>query len=117
MNQNNLIPFKKGFDERRQNGRKTGSKNISTIVNEILSQNITDIKDPELKALVCRQRQKVVKEAIINAIVKKALTGELKAAQWLSEMLPEEKEIENSYFSQPIEIRIVNPEQKETTIL
>ena len=26
MNQNNLIPFKKGFDERRQNGRKAGDE-------------------------------------------------------------------------------------------
>lgn len=55
MNQNNLIPFKKGFDERRQNGRKAGSKNISTIIE-----------------------------------------GELKAAQWLVEMLPEEKEVKKA---------------------
>lgn len=32
MNSANLKPFKKGFDSRRQNGRKSGSKNTSTLV-------------------------------------------------------------------------------------
>ena len=117
MNQNNLIPFKKGFDERRQNGRKAGSKNISTIIEGVLNQDISEVKNPEIKALINRQRSKVVKEAIINAMVKKALEGELKAAQWLVDMLPEEKEVENSYFSQPIEIHISDPKQKEKVIL
>lgn len=71
MNQNNLVPFKKGFDERRQIGRKVGSKNISTIVDDILNQDITEIKSPEIKALINCQKSKTVKEAIINAIVKK----------------------------------------------
>lgn len=37
--------------------------------------------------------------------------------KWLVEMLPEEKEAENNYFSQPIEIHIVNPGQKDKDIL
>ena len=117
MNQNNLVPFRKGFDERRQNGRKTGSKNISTIIDSILSQDITEVKSPEIKALINRQKTRVVKEAIVSVMVKKALEGELKAAQWLVEMLPEEKEVDNSYFNQPIEIHIIDPKQKEKVIL
>lgn len=50
-------------------------------------------------------------------MVKKALEGELKAAQWLVDMLPEEKEAENSQFSHPIEIHIVNPDQKDKIML
>lgn len=117
MNQNNLVPFKKGFDERRQVGRKTGSKNISTIIDDVLNQGITEVKSPELKALINRQKSRTVKEAIVYAIVKNALSGELKSAQWLVEMLPEEKEVENSYFNQPIEIHIVNPDQKDKVML
>ena len=78
----------------------------------MLNRDISEVKNPEIKAPINRQRSKVVKEAIISAMAKKALEGELKAAQWLVDMLPEEKEVENSYFSQPIEIHIVNPDQK-----
>ena len=78
MNQNNLVPFKKGFDERRQNGRKAGSKNINNYWG-VLNQDISEVKNPEIKAPINRQRSKVVKEAIISAMVKKVLEGELKS--------------------------------------
>lgn len=68
-----------------------GSKNISTIISDVLNQDISEAKSPGIKALINRQRSKVVKEAIIDAMAKKALEGELKATQWLIDMLPEEK--------------------------
>lgn len=39
------------------------------------------MKNSEIKALINRQRSKIVKKAIINAMVKKALEGDIKAAQ------------------------------------
>ena len=86
------------------------AQKISTIIEGVLNQDVSEVKNPEIKAPINRQRSKVVQEAIISAMVKKALEGELKAAQWLVDMLPEEKEVENSYFSQPIENHIVNPD-------
>lgn len=83
----------------------------------MLNQDISEVKKPEIKAPINRQRPKVVKEAITSAMTKKALEGELKAAQWLVDMLPEEKEVENGYFSQPIGIHIVNPDQKDKVTL
>jgi hypothetical protein len=44
----------------------------------VLNQDISEVKNPEIKAPINRQRSKVVKEAIISAMVKKALEGELK---------------------------------------
>lgn len=68
-----------------------GSKNFSTIISDVLNQDISEARSPGIKALINRQRSKVVKEAIIDAMAKKALEGELKATQWFIDMLPEEK--------------------------
>lgn len=68
------------------------AQKISTIIRGVLNQDISEVKNPEIKTPINRQRSKVVKEAIISAMVKKALEGELKAAQWLVDMLPEEKD-------------------------
>lgn len=57
----------------------------------MLNQDISEVKNPEIKAPINRQRSKVVKEATISAMVKKVLEGELKATQWLVDMLSEEK--------------------------
>ena len=72
------------------------AQKISTIIEGVLNQDISGVKNPEIKDPSNRQRSKVVKEGIISVMVKKALEGELKAAQWLVDMLPEEKEAENS---------------------
>lgn len=93
------------------------AQKISIIIEGMLNQDISEVKNPEIKTPINRQRSKVVKEVIISAMVKKALEGELKAAQWLVDMLPEEKEVKNSYFSHPIEIHIVNPDQKDKVML
>lgn len=95
MNQNNLVLFKKALTKEDKTEEKLAQK-ISTIIEGVLNQDISGVKNPEIKAPINRQRSKVVKEAIISAMVKKALEGELKAAQWLVDMLPEEKEAENS---------------------
>ena len=45
----------------------------------MLNQDISEVKNPEIKAPINRQRSNVVKEAIISAMVKKVLEGELKS--------------------------------------
>ena len=45
-NINNLKPFTGASDPRRQNGRKKGSKNLSTIVIELLGEEM----DPSILA-------------------------------------------------------------------
>lgn len=54
------------------------AQKISTIIEGVLNQDISEVKNPEIKAPINRQRSKVVKEAIISAMVKKVLEGELK---------------------------------------
>lgn len=51
MNSANLKPFKKGFDSRRQNGRKSGSKDTSTLV-KILEQDLNCVKNQKNKKLL-----------------------------------------------------------------
>lgn len=56
------------------------AQKISTIIEGgVLNQDISEVKNPEIKAPINRQRSKVVKEAIISAMVKKVLEGELKS--------------------------------------
>lgn len=55
------------------------AQKISTIIEGVLNQDISEVKNPEIKAPINRQRFKVVKEAIISAMVKKVLEGELKS--------------------------------------
>lgn len=52
MNSANLKPFKKGFDSRRQNGRKSGSKNTSTLVKKFLEQDLNCVKTKKYKKLL-----------------------------------------------------------------
>ena len=78
MNQNNLDLFKKALTKEDKTEEKLAQK-ISTIIEGVLNQDISEVKNPEIKAPINRQRSKVVKEAIISAMVKKVLEGELKS--------------------------------------
>lgn len=118
MNLENLKPFQKGDDPRRQNGRKPGSKNISTIVKEILDADLDEISDSEIKKLVQKTNSRTVKEAIVHTIIRKSLTGDIKATDWVCSYLENiESQSEPRFFdSKEIEIRIVEPKPKPTNI-
>lgn len=114
MNIENLKPFQKGDDPRRQNGRKEGSKNISTIVKELLDSDLDDISDPEIKKLIQKVNAKTAKEAIIYTVLKKSLGGDIKATEWLCSYLENvESQKEPGFFdANKIEIQIVEPKHQ-----
>ncbi len=121
MNQQNLQPFQKGYDSRRQNGRKKGSKNISTIIRDLLDTKLENITNEEIKDLVAKQNSRTIKEAIISVAIKNALKGDLKTSQWLVDKISvlEEPNEENLGFfdSKDITITIVDPKHREDKII
>lgn len=113
MNQiNNLKPFTGKDDPRRQNGRVRGSKNKKTLVRDILDSEI----DPTLpfngslsRALV---KSKTYREAIVMAMVIKAMDGDVRAATWLSDRYQETPD-PDSFFMRPELIFNVVPGREE----
>lgn len=84
-NLNNLKPFTGANDSRRQNGRKKGSKNLSTIVGELLGANmsLTEPIDEGLKRYFQNSPTTYAK-AITMAMIIKAINGDVRAATWVS---------------------------------
>lgn len=82
---NNLKPFTGADDPRRQNGRKKGSKNLSTIVNELLGANmsLTEPIDEGLKRYF-QNSPTTYARAIAMAMIIKAINGDVRAATWVS---------------------------------
>ena len=113
----NLMPFKKGFDERRQNGRKKGSKNISTLVRALLETNSEKLKSDSVKKLIQAHGSRTAKEAIILAVMQKALSGDIKATEWLFNYLDQQENSEGSFFNGDIKIEIIDPKRKNEDLL
>lgn len=84
-NINNLKPFTGANDPRRQNGRKKGSKNLSTIVCELLDANmsLTEPIDEGLKQYFGNSPTTYAK-AVATAMVIKAINGDVRAATWVA---------------------------------
>lgn len=81
----NLKPWPKGVSGNPA-GRSVGSRNISTIVQEILEQDIDDdfpINERLTKLLNGKNKSYV--EAVVIAMTKKAIDGDVRAATWLVE--------------------------------
>ena len=112
MESKNLRPFKKGYDERRQIGRKLGSKNISTIVNELLAKDLDDFASEKIKKLISKYNSRTVRDAILAKTIELSLQGDLKASQWLFSYLDldEAKQSPQSFFNQKeLKIKIIEP--------
>lgn len=94
----NLQPFTGKDDARRQNGRKTGSKNIKTITRELLEGEI-DLSLPineDIKKYLARNSSCSCIEAITLATIIKAVNGDTRAASLLferSDQLPDKDSI------------------------
>lgn len=82
-NEQNLIPAKPG-EIRNPNGRPKGSKNWSTLVQEMMEdeQFVVKMLDPKSKKEV---EVKYPAKAITETMIKKALAGDVGAAKWLRE--------------------------------
>lgn len=81
----NLKPWPKGISGNPA-GRRVGSRNISTIVQEILEQDIDDdfpINERLTKLLNGKNKSYV--EAVAIAMTKKAIDGDVRVATWLVE--------------------------------
>ena len=100
-NTKNLKPFTGADDPRRQNGRRKGSKNLSTIVNELLDadMSLTEPIDEGLKRYFQNSPTTYAK-AIATAMITKAINGDVRAATWVSNYADKQPDPEG-FFSQP----------------
>lgn len=84
-NNPNLKPWRKG-QSGNPAGRKVGSKNVSTIVRELLEQDANEqILTSNNIADLANGKPTSYAQAIVFAMLKKALTGNVQAACWLVE--------------------------------
>jgi len=115
MNTKNLVPFKKGFDPRRQNGRKVGSKNVSTIIKELLDSSLEDIPNARIRKMLEKSGSKTIKEAIILGVLEKSLKGDMKSVEWIFSYNDREELKDNPRFfdTNEIKITIVDPKHKD----
>lgn len=97
----NLKPFTGANDPRRQNGRKKGSKNLSTIVGELLGadMSLTEPIDEGLKKYLQNSPTTYAK-AIAMAMIIKAINGDVRAATWVSNYADRQPD-PDSFFSKP----------------
>lgn len=105
-NTSNLIPFTGADDPRRQNGRTKGSRNIATIVRDLLSEDmdLELIDDISLKqSIVNRNSPTTYAEALSESMVVRALNGNVRAAEWIAKQSDKAPDL-NSFFNQPVVI-------------
>lgn len=81
----NLKPWKPG-QSGNPAGRKPGSKNVSTIVRKLLEQDAVDglLSSTNLTELAMGQPTSYA-QAMVLAMIKKSLEGNVQAVRWLSE--------------------------------
>lgn len=81
----NLKPWKKG-QSGNPAGRKVGSKNVSTIVRELLEQDANEnlLANANIADLI-NGKPSSYAQAIVFAMLKKALEGNVQAVCWLTE--------------------------------
>jgi hypothetical protein len=81
----NLKPWQPG-QSGNPAGRKVGSKNVSTIVRELLEQDADEkLLTSNNIADVAKDKSTSYAQAIVLAMLKKALTGNVQAVCWLAE--------------------------------
>lgn len=81
----NLKSWKKG-QSGNPAGRKQGSKNVSTIVRKLLEQSAADeILQTSNLAELAKGQPTSYAQAMVLAMIKKALEGDVRAVKWLAE--------------------------------
>ncbi len=114
-NNQNLVPWKKG-QSGNPAGRKVGSKNVSTIVRELLEQDVSEqLLTSSNIADLTNGKPTSYAQAIVFAMLKKALMGNVQAACWLVEQQGLSYASETSgnglFQTSKLEIEIVTPKQ------
>ncbi|MCA9330079.1 hypothetical protein KDA11_05495 [Candidatus Saccharibacteria bacterium] len=99
----NLRSWKKG-QSGNPNGRKQGSKNVSTIVRKLLEQNAVDeiLLTTNLTDLAKGQPTSYA-QAMVLAMIKKALEGDVRAVKWLADRQDKSyiADDQTSFFNRP----------------
>lgn len=116
-NYSNLKPWKPG-QSGNPAGRKPGSKNVSTIVRELLEQ---DVKDSVLGDIPLSESIKgnstSYAQAMVLVMIQKALEGDVRAVRWLADREDKSYIVDNpnNFFNKPeIVIRVVK--SNESTV-
>lgn len=99
----NLKSWKKG-QSGNPAGRKPGSRNVSTIVRKMLEQNTVDemLVSNNLADMAHGQPISYAK-AMVLAMIKKALEGDIRAVRWLAERQDKSyiTDDETGFFNKP----------------
>lgn len=109
----NLTPWQPG-QSGNPSGRKPGSKNMSTIVKELLDQEaVSNILAQNNLTQHTHGASTTYAKAIVWAIINKAMQGNIRAALWLSEQ--QEQNIKREYVrAEPIIVSTISPRNTST---
>ncbi len=106
----NLQPFTGKDDSRRQNGRKTGSKNIKTIARELLEGEV-DLSLPineSMREYLTKNSGYSCLEAITLAMIIQAINGNTKAASLLFERSDQLPDKDGIFEKTVLNFKVVN---------
>lgn len=110
----NLKSWKKG-QSGNPSGRKVGSKNVSTIVRKLLEQNTVDeMLSINNLADMTNGKPTSYTQAMVLAMIKKALEGDVRAVKWLAERQDRSyiADDNTSFFNRPeLVIRVVKSDK------
>lgn len=103
----NLKPWQPGTSG-NPTGRKPGSRNVSTIVRELLEQDIDDnFPMSERIAQVINGKDKSYVEALVISMIKKAIDGDVRAATWLVEQQKGSSSSEGLFNASKLVVEVV----------
>ena len=90
----NLKPFRKGFDERRQQGRKKGSINRKTAVKRLLEAPVSlELALDQTARTYCSElKDKTFLEVLNIALLNRSLAGDTRVATLLLNILADAEE-------------------------
>lgn len=104
----NLKPWQSG-QSGNPAGRKPGSKNMSTIVQELLgNETVTDILALNNLTQFTQNTSTTYAEAVVWAIISKALQGNVQAALWLAEH-QERNTTSVTNHQEPLVVSVIKP--------
>lgn len=110
----NLTPWQPGQSGNPE-GRKPGSKNLSTIVREILDHE-ADGKVLAKNSIgeLTEGESMTYAKAVVVATINKALQGNMQAVQWLTEQQCRSAVTEKQTIKEPLIISLIKPRNDST---
>ena len=113
----NLVPFRKGEDDRRMRGRRKGSLNQTSMIKRMLSENIAPemIFSPTTRDRFKNARNSTYMKALTLTLINQGLNGDTQASNILLRELrkSEEKEPRAILSDAPPKIEIVAINSRE----